>query len=202
MSVPFKDVSASSLCLNLVSGHVDVSTLHPISETGLILTIGGVAMKIELGILGASHFMSLASISGNRALTEVVACAGVGATDQRLYFGPLGCKQIGPLTQSIFDGALTYTFSARTERWSEPAASTIGKLAHNIVRANQDSDRPTVGLTFEFPRSSTVHTDQQPMTLVYLETDPDRGIRLQTVHSYPNDSVVVVTESMLGKGDR
>jgi hypothetical protein len=202
MSVPFKDVSASSLCLNLVSGHVDVSTLHPISETGLSLTIGGIAMKIELGILGASHFMSLASISGNRALTEVVACTGVGATDQQLYFGPLGCKQIVPFTQPIFDGALIYTFSARTERWSGPAPSTVGKLARNIAQANQDVDRPTVGLTFEFPRSSNVHTDQQPMTLVYLETDPDRGIRLQTVHSYPNDSVVVVTESMLGKGDR
>jgi hypothetical protein len=202
MRVPFKDVSASSLCLNLVSGHVDVSTLHPISETGLILTIGGVELKIELGILGASHFMSLAPIGGNRALTEVVACAGVGATDQRLYFGPLGCKQIDALTQSIFDGALIYTFSARTERWAEPAANTVGKLARNIAQANPDLDRPTVGLTFEFPHSSTVHTDQQPMTLVYLEADPDRGIRLQTVHSYPNDSVVVVTESMLGKGDR
>jgi hypothetical protein len=146
--------------------------------------------------------MSLAPAGGGRSLTEVVACTGVGSADQQLHFGPFRDKQMGSFTQSILGGALVYTFKARTELWSNDAAGFVDRLAFNIERAYSSTARPSAGLIFEFPRSSAGQTDQQPMTLVYLESEPEYGIFLQTVHSYPNDGVVVVTESKLRQGGR
>jgi hypothetical protein len=203
MIVPYKDVSASALCFNLVSRAVDVSTLHPISKTGLILSIGGIVINIEAGILGASHFMTLTPAGGGDTIAEVVVCSEVGAADQRLCFTPLGGNgRIGPLTQSILHGALVYTFTAWTEPWAAPAADTIRNLAGRIERADSDSTKPSTGLVFKFPSLPSGQTDQQALTMVYLESDPDREIHLRTIHSYPNDGVLVVTESKLKKGDR
>jgi hypothetical protein len=202
MIVPYKDVSASALCFNLVTRAVDISTLHPISKAGRILSIGGIRIKIETGILGASHFMTLSPACGGDSIAEVVVCSEVGAADQRLCFTPLGGNgRIGPITQPILNGALTYTFTAWTEPWSAPAVDTVRKLASCIELADSDSSKPSTGLVFNFPSLPSAQTDQQAMTMVYLESDPDREIHLRTIHSYPNDGVLVVTESRLAKGD-
>jgi hypothetical protein len=37
--------------------------------------------------------------------------------------------------------------------------------------------------------------------MVFLESDADREIRLHTIHSYPNDGVLVITESRLSRTD-
>jgi hypothetical protein len=53
---------------------------------------------------------------------------------------------------------------------------------------------------FQFPDLQFGQTDQQAETMVFLESDANREIRLQTIHSYPNDGVLVVTESKVVKG--
>jgi hypothetical protein len=201
MIVPYKDVSASALCFNLVSGGVDVSVLHPISKTGLAQSISGIDIKIETGILGASHFMTLAPVGGEDTITEVVVCAEVGAADRRLHFHPLGSSgRIGPLSQSLMRGALNYSFSAWTEPWSEASAGLLHQLERSIELADAGSSKTSTGLVFRFPNLQPGQTDQQSETIVFLEADEDREIRLKTIHSYPNDGVLVVTQSKLAKG--
>jgi hypothetical protein len=202
MIVPYKDVSASALCFNLVTGDVDVSALHPISKTGLVQSIGGIVIKIETGILGASHFMTLAPDGGEDAIAEVVVCSEVGAADSRLCFKPLGCGgRIGPLTQSLLNGELAYSFSAWTEPWSMESAGLLHQLERSIELADAGSSKTSTGLVFRFPNQRYGQTDQRPETMVFLESDADQEIRLRTIHSYPNDGVLVVTESKLAKGD-
>jgi hypothetical protein len=201
MVVPYKDVSASALCFNLVSGAVDVASLHPISKMGLVLPIGGIEIQIEAGILGASHFMTLAPIGGKDAMTEVVVCSEVEPADRRVYLKPLSCSgRIDPLTQTLLDGALSYSFSAWTEPWSGASTGTFHQLERRIELANAASSKTSTGLAFRFPSLPARQTDQPPETMVFLELVTNQGMRLQTIHSYPNDHVLVVTESKLMKG--
>jgi hypothetical protein len=201
MIVPYKDVSASALRLNLVSGVVDTATLHPISKTGLNLVINGISVKIETGILGASHFMTLTPDGGSDSIAEVVVCTEIEPANQRIFRAPLGCgKPVGPLTQSFSGGKLQYAFAAWMEPWSNSARDIVYKLKNRIERANENAGNLSTGLIFRFPDPRPDATGQQPMTMIYLEAEKDRGIRLQTIHSYPNDGKVVITNSKLEKG--
>jgi hypothetical protein len=198
MVVPYKDVSAAALCFNLVSGVADISALHPIHKTVLTLSIGGRGIRIETGILGASHFMTLAPACGKDAITEVFVCSEIEPADRRIYLKPLGFGgRIGPLTQPLIDGAWNYSFSAWTEPWSAASADRLCRLERRVELANTESPKTSAGLRFRFPNRPSGQREQPPETVVLLELEPDRGLHLQTIHSYPNDEVLVVTESRL-----
>lgn len=200
MHVPYADVSWRKLRFSLVSGSVDLTALNPISTKVVSTVVGERRLTVTFGILGASHFMSLADeSSGTTLLTEVFACAEAEALSSRLHSGPLGTDgRIDEFTQQMDRAAIRYSFHARTEQWDESSGRTVSQIAERIASAGTDNAGKLTGLSFEFPYAEQSNASKQrPVTLVLLEPALGQTVKLTTVHSYPNDLVVVFTESKI-----
>lgn len=196
----FLDVSSAELRFNLVSGVIDISNLQPVDRSRAAVLLGGRRFEVEVGILGASHFMTIRpqDADDHAQLTEVFACGEVEVAAQRLYFGPLGgLGVILPVTQTLLDGAYTYTFEAWTNCWSPGIYTLVVDLERETVRAQAAKGDLPLGLAFEFPSLPSVDgaaSYQRPLTLVLMEVDPRKGeLTLRTIHSYPNEERVVFT---------
>lgn len=182
--IEYADVSSAALRYNLIAGNCDLTHLRPIECKQVSICLGTHQLNCEVGILGASHFAKI-GIPGEGVLTEIFACLEKQATDVRqLFCGPLGLGgEIGPAEQNFAE--LRYVFRAWTEQWSEQTAGTLSQL----------STAQGCILEFEFPTPNAVSsTTQRPVTIVLLASSENQ-ITITTAHSYPNESLVVFTES-------
>ena len=178
----YADQSAHDLRFYLVSGVVDVASLT-------VLTTAGFKWKqrdIRIGILGASHFLSVTEPDGS-SLYEVFACAEIKIEYPLIKSGPLGRLQS---TVESHVGGLLYTFKPRLVT-SGAGAVELQELTA-LVRGAL-SGRDCYGLVFLFPQSA--RETLPPVTLVLAEVG--EGLRLRTAHCYPNEQIIVFTETTI-----
>jgi len=203
MALEFLDLVSSELRFNLTSADVDLDQLSPIVRNSVQIGAAGKELAVEIGILGASHFMRLSAERDDKAaqLTEVFACSEIVTKDQRHYCGPLGDSgAIELFEQSVLDNRFHYSFEAWTREWSDDGTQrAVEILAKQIKRCRDDFNSMRIGLEFEFPsKREDITEDQKPVTLVLLKADdPSGNLDLRTVHSYPNEGKVVFSRSIL-----
>lgn len=195
IGVPYQDVSSEGLCYSLLRETPDLEVLQPISTIDLVVPTKGQSISLTIGILGASHFMSI-RFPDDGAIAEVLACLQLREADTIARLSPLDLS--GPSTrvsEKLNQG--TYRFQVWCQDWSETGCQEkVERLAKQIKKANGNTE---AGLAFEFPSSDTDRQlDCQPLTLVLLtirHSSPE-AFELKTVHSYPNEGRVVFSHSL------
>lgn len=178
----YVDQSAKDLRFYLVQGNVDVQSLTILATD----TVAWGERSVTMGILGASHFLSIAGCE-TPILNEVFACADLDTFGPFLKSGPLGQLQA---TVQITVDALAYTFTPRLVSWDE-GEEELRQLIDAVARAKGCANQ--VGLLFEFP--STGNDSRRPYTIVWGDATDELLVR--TVHCYPNEATLVFTETTL-----
>ncbi len=180
-TIKYADQSARALQFYLLAGPVDVNALTVLRE----LHRDWNGNRVRIGILGASHFISLTTKSG-RVFNEVFACAKLDV-EPSVRSGPLGSLQANVVTK--LDG-LRYTFTPRLTSWGEGHAE-LQKLADRVVGVCQAGE---VGTTFAFPG---VEGDARiPSTLIHASFKRSE-FSVWTAHSYPSEEEIVFTKTTI-----
>ncbi len=193
----YADVSSEALTLSVTRGKLDLSSLHPLVVQTARICLGGKGTDVEAGILGASHYLRVGLPSGN-TLTEVFACQRVQSESEPIYVGPLGqTRKLGPLCHTV--EGLLYTFSAYARSWDASCEQSLSDEVALIRNPTKGAQR--LGLVFEFPSAPGVESTQPPLTAMALETRGD-SLLLRTWHSYPNERLVVLSETSFTRKER
>ena len=174
MEMVYSDESAMNLCLTLVKGDVDCSqfTILKMSE------INKPGLQIEAGIIGASHFFAFDL--GDQRLHEVFACTAVHTDSPRAYYGPL---HVSGKVELVL-GKVLYSFCSRLTVWEE------GLTELECIEQQARSNSNQIGLVQQFPGKGNV---QQSKTILWLRLESKINVRMDTVHSYPNERQIVFT---------
>ena len=171
----YSDESAMNLCLTLVKGDVDCSqfTILKMSQ------INKPGLQIEAGIIGASHFFAFDL--GDQRLHEVFACTAVHTDSPKAYYGPL--QDVSRKVELVL-GKVVYSFCSRLTVWEE------GLSELECIEQQARSNSNQIGLVQQFPGKGKV---QQSKTILWLRLESENKVRMDTVHSYPNERRIVFT---------
>jgi hypothetical protein len=159
-------------------------TIHPLPEKQFSVIAEHLfdfkEYNIALGILSESHYVTIHH--NNNCLTEIFACSDADISYEiKKSFTEL----TEPVTVELND--LTYSFTTSTVSFSA-GASLLAAL-------HQKRALPEVHyLAHEFPTVTPKETPGQ--TEIYITTTGDQFI-IQSIHSYPNEDVMVFTTSHL-----
>lgn len=183
----YVDQSASGLRFFLVGADVNVIPLEIIDTVSFAWS----GHQLEMGILGASHFLKIKFADG-RSLSEVFACADLELHDSYLKSAPftdLPAQVIAPVANH------TYSFVPRLVTWSA-GADELDALRHAI--SNSQSNDQEYGLAHQFPSLEGDDQTKPPLTLLWVECG--ETLVLKTAHCYPNEEQIVFTTTTI-KGD-
>ena len=183
----YVDQSAKELRLSLLTGNVDMNQFSVLSA-GIIQQP---KLIIKAGIIGASHFLSI--YKDDIVFHEIFACMEVKGGDKLLHYGPLD------FVEGSADLALKgihYSFEAYMHNWDE-ASNRMNDIETEIHNLNDFSK--SVGLCFNFAGKDK---NRIPKTLVLAKfhSGPSDGLnqlKIKTVHSYPNEDTIVLTEGLI-----
>lgn len=171
------------LRFTFLEGALDKSTLH-ILEGG---SLSG-KISIEAAVIGASHFVSY-TIDGKDVLNEVFACMELNPS-AKAHYGPL--REIPEAVDLSFPSlGVQYSFVPLVKR-SEEARAQLQKIEHKIAKINAAKSEHHLGLRFDFPANKE---GRIPKTLVWVQQSSESEVIVETVHSYPNEDLVVLTRS-------
>jgi len=173
------------LRFTLSEGTLDKRALH-ILETGSLP--GGIG--IEAGVIGASHYVSYL-IDGKGVLNEVFACVELDPS-AKAHWGPLG-EILGTVDLSFPSLGVKYSFTPVVKGWEE-AQAQLQKIEHQIAEVKAAGSKHRLGLRFDFPVDKEGRT---PKTLVWVHQSAGYEVRVETVHSYPHENLVVSTRSTI-----
>lgn len=137
--------------------------------------------SITFGILGASHFITVTS--SLESVTEICACVPGVFADTTLVHIDSPIEKLTPNVQKSI-GNTMYTFSANVIAAEEGAERMNDLLLYKI------GDHV---LSHEFPSNKPTVT---PITLIKVSNIGNELIT-QTVHTYPNEDIMVFTVSTL-----
>lgn len=182
----YVDQSASGLRFYLISEAVDVSPFVVIKTTEFQWN----HQQIEMGILGASHFLRIDRGEG-RHLSEIFACAEMDFSTSFIKSAPFLDL---PAQVQVEQGGVRYRFVPRLMSWgngAERLASLRERIAHAIP------SQRTWGLEHEFPRLPGTPENTPPLTLMWARVGGQ--FTLETAHCYPNDGQIVFTTTTLSK---
>jgi hypothetical protein len=186
MTIPYVDQSASGLRFYLVAGAVDVEPFTVIATRQLQWN----HHKIEMGILGASHFLRI-ECGDSDVLSEVFACAEVDL--ERSFIKSAPFSDLPAQVQVPFEG-MRYRFSPRLVCWEDGAAE-LCELRKQI--AESSVERRTWGLEHQFPSLPGDDETKPPLTLLWAKVGGQ--FTLKTAHCYPNEKQIVFTTTTLSK---
>lgn len=182
----YTDQSAELLNLNLVKGAVDKNKLTVLSTGAVEVAYG----KIEVGIIGASHYLEFSCPEGSVVLTEVFACLDLSVSE-KIFSGKL--NELKSVQKQI--GEISYSFNAKRFNWKNGKDKFYNLL--NAISFNEN--HYNLGLQFVFPSEGLY--EFSPITAVFLKVNPDTfEVKLETLHAYPNEDSLVFTETILSKG--
>lgn len=159
-------------------------------------------INVHLGIIGASHIFSF-SAGDSFQMTEMLACTEPPAFDGyalKVSFGMIAGEgrnhEMPPLTVP-FPGVL-YTFDGFIAEASEKELARIAEFKN---RAREFAAKAPNGIFLEHDfsdhESGCASRVFPPETLVQLSWWRDGFVKLDTVHTYPNEGKLVFTTSFL-----
>lgn len=178
------DQSARDLILSVIRGPVVVEDLFDVKAKEMLVYSN---FAVDANIIGESHAISL-MLPGLR-LCEVFACVAPDIKKKRIVYGPL--NQFSDESIKLQFGRVSYKFRVKILSWDkgEKDLKRLEKMIHRSKNVGNE-----IGLTYEFPKcASSVRT---PKTLVLVEGAMNQ-IVVNTIHSYPNESNIVLTKSQI-----
>ncbi len=179
--VSYADQSARDLQFYLLAKSVDVEALTVLRQAEMDWR----SHKVRLGVLGASHFMTLTTKSGE-VLNEIFACAKLDVSPS-VRSGPLGSLRTSVVTNV---GGLNYSFTPRLVSWRQGAF----ELDQIKRRVEGELSSHEVGLSFAFPAAEG--DVRIPHTLI-LAVFKRIEFSVWTAHSYPSEEEIVFTKTTI-----
>jgi hypothetical protein len=176
----YTEQSAGSIRLYLTKGDPDLQQFTTLARASCMHS----DMSVEFGILGESHFVSF--LLGANRLTEVCACTDVKipSSAECIAYDFLPNLEEDPITTSF--ATYHYSFTYKYMNWEK------GSIRLEELHSKHREDNAQK-LTYLFPSPDP---DVDPATTkVYVTLD--KSIITETVHTYPNEEVMVFTESVL-----
>lgn len=158
--------------------------------------VGRSALWLRAGIIGASHVLELRP-ARRAPLYEVFACRDVRAPEapgRWLYSG--GVRDLQDTL--AFDAApgVGYRFRSQVV---DPGAGRqrLARLEARVARASPGCGE--IGLAHTFPAAGRLGGGPLvPRTVVWAHLDPDLPrIRVETAHCYPNEGVIVFSQTRI-----
>lgn len=186
MSIPYVDQSASGLRFYLVAAAIDVEPFTVIATQQLKWN----HHAIEMGILGASHFLRIDDGEG-RVLSEIFACAEIDLQKSFIKSAPFSDL---PAQVQVQSEGMQYRFSPRLVRWEDGAAE-LDELRTQIIRSSNQTR--CYGLEHQFPSLPGDDETKPPLTLLWAKVGGQ--FTLKTAHCYPNEGQIVFTTTTMSK---
>lgn len=142
-------------------------------------------LYVNAAVIGASHIITYSTADWQ--VTEVFACAPVPNT----AFRTLDELTASPVRLQPGRGGC-YEIAIRRVTWEDPEPPDLIAL----VEAARSSDHAPnrFGLVQEFP---TRDLSAIPKTVIFGYADEDRGVVIETAHSYPNVRGLVMSRTTL-----
>lgn len=176
----YAEQTSGAIRLYLTEGNFDINQLLVVKRQAL--THKDIA--INFGVLATSHFVQFTY--RDEILSEVCACSDAIVPDNTklLEYDFLPNLHNMPLSAQFL--IFPYTFNFTYIDWNE------GMKRLKLLR-NKKGSGSVATLGHTFPKSDE-HEDN-PVTEIYV--DCDGIIQVHTVHTYPNEDMMVFTESAL-----
>lgn len=171
----YKTLTADSLKLSLVSGPVEPQRFFHVMDRAELA--GEPAIRAY--IIGSSH---VAVFGDDPCMTEILACSRVPRENLSLRCRPFEEPGVNRIRIDI--GPFRYRCDIETVPFGSGAVDRMQDQA-NAFAANGK-----IGLSAEFPCLN----GRAPLTVICAETLPGGG-RVRTLHSYPEEDRVVMTDS-------
>jgi hypothetical protein len=182
----YVDQSATGLRYFLIAEGVDVTPFEVIDTASFRWD----HRRIEMGILGASHYLRIDWGDG-QVLTELFACADPQLDVAFVKSAPF--KDL-PVRQEVDFADNLYRFVPRLVSWNE-GKDELAELVQAIVGATPE--RRQWGLTHQFPSLPGGDETKPPLTLVYARVGGT--FTLKTAHCYPNEDQIVFSTTTISK---
>lgn len=180
----YVDQSAHSLRLTLCNGRLDQSQFT-ILERGWC-KVGD--MAVEAAIVGGSHFLTVEH--SGQVFSEVCVCMPFKHTGKVYLDEPLySVEGFDSRTVEGTPQSLVYGVRRRVVAWDK-ADSDMKEL---LSRVNSSSRENVIALVHDFPRCKGDSRD--PRTVVSV-VRVEGGLSVSTIHSYPQEDLVVFTDSL------
>lgn len=167
----FIDQSAKELRLNLVNSEYSEKELSVLTREYFNFN----NIKIEFGILGASHFLKLEK--DNLIFAEVFACIELELENSSLFVGGMEERKL-----EIFNDWLIYNFESEIIEWNE-----YSKNKYDYFENNYSS-------SFLFPLNQKYNFLAKTQVIFKVINDI---ITLETMHAYPNENKIVFTKTKI-----
>jgi len=178
----YVDQSPDALRLTLTTEPVDRGQFAVYASCTMSLA----GLHVSAAVIGASHIITYST--SDWQATEVFACVPVANT---------ACRTLDELIASppvrLRPGrGSSYEIAIRRVTWEDPEPPDLIALVEAARSSDRAPDR--FGLVQEFP---TRNLDVIPKTVIFGYADGDRGIVVETAHSYPNVRGLVMSRTTL-----
>lgn len=167
----FIDQSANELRLNLVNSEYSEKELSVLTREYFNFN----DIKIEYGILGASHFLKLQK--NDLIFAEVFACIELELENSSLFVGGMEHRKL-----EIFNDWLSYNFESQIMEWNQ-----FSKDKYDFFEKNYSS-------SFLFPLNDKFNFLAKTQVIFKVINDI---ITLETMHAYPNENKIVFTKTQI-----
>lgn len=171
----YKTLTAESLKLTLVSGPVDPELFFHVMEHAELAGEPG----IRAYVIGSSH---VAVFGDDPCITEILACSPVPEENLSLRCRPFEEQEQNRIRIDI--PPFRYRCDMETVSFGSGAVERMQDQAKSFAENGK------IGLSAQFP----CQNGRAPLTVVCAETLPGGG-RVRTLHSYPEEDRVVMTDS-------
>lgn len=181
----YTDQHINSIRLFLVEGDPQLSQFRTLAQNTFVWG----DIHVSFGILGESHFVKL--YSKDATLTEICACTDGTFDDaeSQLIYGEFFHKlEKLPITHTWQN--VSYTFAYQHMDYTR-GIELLADLRHVQQQGS------THFLQYTFPSSDS--SVEKPVTEVFIK-ESNNSLYLRTIHTYPNDRKVAVTQSKFSTG--
>jgi hypothetical protein len=173
----YAEQTSGTIRLYLGRGDFDIAQFTILMEH----TVMHDDLSIHFGILGESHYVRFEK--GSEVLTEVCACTDATTLPEEVIVSDF-LPNLHTLPVTAVFGSQSYSFSFTYLPWKE------GESRLQTLREQKENEMMH-HLTYVFPSPEEHPTEA--VTELFLTLD--KTIIFQSVHTYPNEGVMVFTES-------
>ena len=176
----YTDQTSGAIRLYLAKGGFDIGQFAILREATLVYE----GITIRFGILGESHFIEFSR--NGEILSEICACVEAAQVDRTRLIAHdfLPNLHAIPVTTNFHNHSYAFTFTYAD--WHH------GEAMLQALRESGGAEHVHT-LTYTFPSHDDI--PHEAVTELYLTTNDT--ITLKTVHTYPNEHMMVFTESTL-----
>ncbi len=179
----YVDQSADALQFSLIKGTVNKSMLNILCDDQLI--IPGI-LTINIGIIGASHYLEVVGANNKPVLTEVLACVDINSIQK-----VISCK-----ASDIYEASITFDGIHYALKKQTLVGTAAKRKMEDIERLGKEFGHTM--LKYTFPNQGEYNFTPTTIIAASKVLMYDR-VAVRTIHAYPNEDKVVSTLTLITK---